>query len=378
MILRRKSRKASHSFGHFFLDNGKKEQPVKVIVGHGRRAFVTESGFSIAINKFSFKGEIMSAKGIIIPAVFLLFIGAGLAWAGQPVAVSPGDAAGTAISNQTCPTFSWSSVDGAVSYRLELYDQVTTDVPLRDAMNAMTKPVSVKDIAAPALSWTPSSGECLTRGTKYIWYVRGASRDGAGQWSEGRAFLVEAEALSAEQRDAVQEVIKEYLAKEAEKAAALSTAGANREPKVTITRSPKPPACTDVSNGLGVRTAQTVTTPVEVIGDLSVQGTGNLIVMGTLDIGYEVVTNSVPINGTPGACPNYANQTCYFALGGAQALCSAGKKVIAGGCYTDIAYYDANINRSYPNGSHNGWICGANSSANTGTLYAYAICARMQ
>jgi len=160
-----------------------------------------------------------------------------IAWGstGTAMPVSPGDAAGTAITDQACPTFSWSSVDGAVSYGLEVYEQVTADVLPYEMMNTMAKPVRSNEITAPALSWTPSSGECLNRGLKYVWYVRGVYQDGAGQWSGPKAFQVEASALSMEQKDAVQEVVKEYLIKEAAKTALPSSIGTNFTPGTTVT-----------------------------------------------------------------------------------------------------------------------------------------------
>ncbi len=96
--------------------------------------------------------------------LFIFESGDAAAFPGGAVAVSPGDPSGMAATDQVCPTFSWSYAEGAVSYRIEIYEQVTTDLLSHDAMGVMATPVGVREIAAPALSWTPSSGECLSRG----------------------------------------------------------------------------------------------------------------------------------------------------------------------------------------------------------------------
>lgn len=123
--------------------------------------------------------------------------------------VSPGG--GTELTAQSCPTFSWSASEGAQSYRVEVYEQVTSDVIDRESMRGIGNPVVEKEIPAPALSWTPSSGECLSRGMRYVWYVEGVDAEEEGQWSGGVGFQVEAAALSVEQKEAVQDVVKGYL-----------------------------------------------------------------------------------------------------------------------------------------------------------------------
>jgi Chaperone of endosialidase len=153
----------------------------------------------------------MKGKKVILGTVMFLVIFTGSAWAGA-VPVSPGG--GTELTPQSCPTFSWSASDGAQSYRVEVYEQVTSDILHRDTMRGMGNPVVKKEIPAPALSWTPSTGECLSRGMKYVWYVEGVDAKGEGQWSGGEGFQVEAAALSADQNAAVQDVVKGYLSGE--------------------------------------------------------------------------------------------------------------------------------------------------------------------
>jgi hypothetical protein len=109
------------------------------------------------------------------------------------------------------------------------------------------------------------------------------------------------------------------------------------------------------------------------VGD--VYTSGNMTVTGTLTLGYEVITSvGTPIN-TAVAAANFSG-TSYYASGGAVAACSAGKQVIGGGCYPSGGYSSCNVNRAYPSGN-GAYACGANCDNNTGTLFAYAICARI-
>lgn len=151
-------------------------------------------------------------KGLCLSMVTALMF-AGAAWAEMAVLVSPGE--GTAVSGRNCPTFSWSEANGALSYRIEVYVQMTADVTCRDAMQTKGKPVLSRTIAAPALSWTPSSGECLPDGMKYVWYMEGLDAQCQGRWSRGVRFQIEAAALSADQQEAVQEEVKGYLSGDA-------------------------------------------------------------------------------------------------------------------------------------------------------------------
>ncbi len=151
----------------------------------------------------------MKGKTAILGTVIILTIFTATAWAGMSVPVSPGG--GTEVTNQTCPTFSWSAADHAAAYRVEVYEQVTEQVVPQEEMAAMAVPVLTREIYAPALSWTPSSGECLERGMHYVWYVLGVDAEGEGQWSAGVGFEVEPSALTVEQEEAVEDVVKNYL-----------------------------------------------------------------------------------------------------------------------------------------------------------------------
>jgi hypothetical protein len=171
----------------------------------------------------------MEGKKAILGVVMFFTILTGSAWAGMAVPVSPGG--GTELTAQSCPTFSWSASIGAQSYRVEVYEEVTSDILDRDSMREIGNPVVKKEILAPALSWTPSTGECLSRGMRYVWYVEGVDAEGEGQWSEGQGFQVEAAALSVEQKEAVQDVVKGYLS--GESSDGETTSGATEQSKTT-------------------------------------------------------------------------------------------------------------------------------------------------
>lgn len=163
--------------------------------------------------------------GKYLAAAIMVFVWVGSTWAGAPVAVSPGATDGVAIIGQSCPTFSWSSADNAVAYHLEVYEQATAAQVSREVMAGLRAQVIKEEIPAPALSWTPASGGCLPRGLKYVWFVHGVDASGNGLWSEGRQFEIEASALTVELRDALQEVVKEYLSSEGTAVAETAATG---------------------------------------------------------------------------------------------------------------------------------------------------------
>jgi len=151
----------------------------------------------------------MRGKSVVFSLFTVFIIFQGTAWGATAVPVSPGG--GTEIISQSCPTFSWSSAGNAEAYRIEVYEQVTVDVLPHDQMQALSSQILAREIAAPALSWTPSTGECLSRGLNYVWYVQGVDSLGIEQWSEGRTFQIEAAVLTMEQTEAVQQVVEGYL-----------------------------------------------------------------------------------------------------------------------------------------------------------------------
>jgi hypothetical protein len=80
----------------------------------------------------------------------------------------------------------------------------------------------------------------------------------------------------------------------------------------------------------------------------------NLVVNGTLDIGYQIVT------------AEHQDQ------GAITANCPSGKKVLGGGCRVEIGD-SLWINAPVTNGA--GWSCAADASTH---IRSYAICARVQ
>ena len=135
----------------------------------------------------------MKGKGVW-GFVFLVVL---VAWGnGQqivPVAVSPGSESGVAVVAVRCPTFSWSSIQWAVGYRVAVFEATTAEVAGYEAMAAVATPVLSKEIQGQALSWTPSARERLRNGGLYVWYVQATDASGRGIWSAGKVFEVEME-----------------------------------------------------------------------------------------------------------------------------------------------------------------------------------------
>ena len=151
-------------------------------------------------------------KGFALLLTGVVLVLSVTAWAGTPEGVSPG-ADEVAVVGSTCPTFSWSEVDGAEGYTIEVYE-VTGNVKSHDDLAYTSKPVISKN-AGMALSWTPSGSECLKDGLRYVWFV-GARKVELGTlnveriWSEGRVF--EVSLLSdAETVEAARELVNSYL-----------------------------------------------------------------------------------------------------------------------------------------------------------------------
>ncbi|MCX6581021.1 MAG: hypothetical protein NT166_12655 [Candidatus Aminicenantes bacterium] len=90
--------------------------------------------------------------------------------ANNPVTVSPGSETEVATVWQSCPTFSWSAVEQAASYRVAVFESVdanVANVATYEGMAAIASPVVSKDIPGPALSWTLSADEKLKTGSQY-------------------------------------------------------------------------------------------------------------------------------------------------------------------------------------------------------------------
>ena len=151
-------------------------------------------GDSLTINVNACKeGHSMRRKfGIVI--LFLIVIG-GWSFAQEikPVAVSPGSENEVARVGERCPTFSWSAVGWAASYRVAVFEARTAEIKAFESMALAAIPVLRKEIGGKALSWTPSASEQLKDGGLYVWYVQALDASGNGLWSEGKTFLVEVE-----------------------------------------------------------------------------------------------------------------------------------------------------------------------------------------
>lgn len=130
----------------------------------------------------------------------------------NPIAVSPGSDTEMVEIWQSCPTFSWSSVEQAASYRIAVFNTVEPKVITYMDMIATSSPVISKDIPGPALSWTLSSDLGLKTGNMYAWYVQAldASGNALGQWSNGRIFKVEQEVRFAGIEDKLAEKLRTY------------------------------------------------------------------------------------------------------------------------------------------------------------------------
>ena len=124
--------------------------------------------------------------------------------ASGPMGVSPAVDGGEAVIGSTSPAFSWSAVEGAVGYRLEVYKAMDNVGTYQEAAEK-SEPILRVHIPAPALSWSPSAVEALQTGEGYVWYVRAVYCDGDGQWSAGNRFRIEANVALSGMEEAVRE-----------------------------------------------------------------------------------------------------------------------------------------------------------------------------
>jgi hypothetical protein len=150
----------------------------------------------------------------VITVLMAVIILAGGTYAMHPVTVSPGSDGGVAVIGQNCPTFSWSEVSEAVAYEVGVFEAQTIDVPSYDDMVIMAEPVLSIRIPAPALSWTPSTDDCLMSENVYVWYVRGTDVDGNGAWSGGSIFEVDVTAGFERFEEEIVRAVEDYLVKE--------------------------------------------------------------------------------------------------------------------------------------------------------------------
>ncbi len=81
----------------------------------------------------------------MLSILFLILLTSGIVFAG-PQAVSPGDDGKEAVITEVCPTFSWSEVEGAEFYRVEVYEMVISNILSHDDIASVSQPVISKDV----------------------------------------------------------------------------------------------------------------------------------------------------------------------------------------------------------------------------------------
>ena len=132
-----------------------------------------------------------AAKVLCAWTVMTLFLG-GHALALTPVNLSPASDDGAALVISGCPTFSWSEVEDAASYKIAVFEADELTAALTYGEMELLKPSDLEQaIPERGFSWTPSADRCLPGGT-YVWYVAAVNIDGFLSWSEGRLFTVDA------------------------------------------------------------------------------------------------------------------------------------------------------------------------------------------
>jgi len=134
----------------------------------------------------------MKKGTIYLGLLMLIFASAVNAQDKGPAAVSPASELGIAKVGTVCPTFSWTAVDWAAAYRVEVFAAGEQSDLTYDKMAAQAHPLLVKEIQGAATSWTPSVDERLGDEGVYIWFVQALDEYGAGTWSQGRMFMIEA------------------------------------------------------------------------------------------------------------------------------------------------------------------------------------------
>lgn len=153
-------------------------------------------------------------RWVLLVAGFIISL-SGISMAGGPEGVSP-SGQDVAVVGNSCPTFSWSGVDGAGPYTIEVYEMTVGSILSRNEMASMIDPLISKELGT-SLSWTLSGGECLRDGARYVWYVgvriQDSSEEGEVIWSDAKVFEVNLLADS-ETVEAVKETVAGYLTNE--------------------------------------------------------------------------------------------------------------------------------------------------------------------
>ena len=150
-------------------------------------------------------------KKVILLAVILLTAGFVLQAEGQdlrPILISPGDQGNLSIVEQSCPTFSWTSIPWAVGYKIVVFESDLGSHLSYEEISATETPVIVKEIRGQAVSWTPSSAQRMETGFNYIWYVQAIGSNGTKAWSKPGSYRVEIPTL-LRMEDKLREKMKE-------------------------------------------------------------------------------------------------------------------------------------------------------------------------
>lgn len=150
----------------------------------------------------------------------------------NPVAVSPGSETEAVTILQRCPTFSWSSVDMAVSYTIAIFHAEDGVVLSYEEIESNTSPVILKNIAGRASSWTLPAEDRLQMEKTYVWYVRAVDSDGntLGLWSKGRIFKVKQEIPYTGTEKKLGDTVKSSKFKAKEKQGTTGNAAAGNTP----------------------------------------------------------------------------------------------------------------------------------------------------
>jgi len=152
----------------------------------------------------------MKKRTLVCFGLLALLVALGLADQVVPVAVSPGKTKGVAVVSELRPTFSWTSVDWAVGYRIEVFEALgVAAVSYEQMASSGMMPVLTKEIEGRGLSWTPSSEEGLPTGGMYVWYVEAMSSSGPGVWSAGKVFIVDEGTIGIGTEERVTRVLRE-------------------------------------------------------------------------------------------------------------------------------------------------------------------------
>ena len=235
-------------------------------------------------------------------AAFVLCLQSGTALAEVAVAVSPGGADRSAEIESRCPTFSWGARSGATSFELAVFE---VDESVGSELTAESLADSARlalwsEVPGAALSWTPSATDCLERGRRYAWFVRGVAPPETGPWSAPLLFEVQ-EAPTVGEVEAALETLRRYIGRDGARPlpSALSALTAESLEPDDLARSlaaPEPAGPTDPEIGLDGVVSSTVA------GSIGVRGRATAAT-GVVD-GVRGVTDSTQGSGVRGiACP---------------------------------------------------------------------------